>query len=55
MDFCSTCTRKLKYSEEWDAKYCPKCNKWKEAKCKIEWECPLKCHLRPNKPLEENE
>lgn len=43
------CCSKKKYSEKWDAYYCPSCNVWLEAACK-DPECRFDCKNRPPYP-----
>jgi hypothetical protein len=45
---CSVCGS-IEYNEDYDAYYCPNCNKWLEDECG-DPECEF-CSGRPEKPL----
>ncbi len=49
---CLICGEGQSYSEQWDARYCKKCNAWRENKCGclVGSDCPFKCWLRPERP-----
>jgi hypothetical protein len=49
MSKCKICNTTLKYSDEYDAEYCPECNIWTEEKCSDN-EC-LYCTDRPDRPI----
>jgi hypothetical protein len=48
-DECTTCNSKIIFSEDFDALFCPQCNRWLESKC-ADKNCDY-CKNRPIKPL----
>lgn len=54
---CPVCKKEASYDEEWDSKFCSRCNQWLEEKCKANpnddpRQCYFKCWNRPEKPLQ---
>ncbi|MFF5993631.1 hypothetical protein AAGS61_02600 [Lysinibacillus sp. KU-BSD001] len=47
--FCAACKFNLVYYEDFDAYFCPKCNRWTESPCS-DPDCKY-CSNRPEKPL----
>ena len=53
---CPTCQGQTRYSEKWDAYYCPACNAWTSPRCSCTadsppGECMYHCWERPERPL----
>ncbi len=48
-EFCPDCSSEKVYYHDYDAKFCPNCNKWLEKRCNDET-CDY-CSIRPEKPL----
>ncbi|MFY0518812.1 hypothetical protein ACOMCU_13430 [Lysinibacillus sp. UGB7] len=46
---CSKCKFNLVYYEDFDAYFCPKCNRWTESRCN-DPKCKY-CPTRPEKPI----
>lgn len=47
--YCTKCKFNLVYYDDFDAYFCPKCNRWTESKCS-DPTCKY-CPNRPEKPL----
>ena len=47
--YCNRCSQRISMSDEFDALYCRRCNRWIESKC-ADPHCPY-CSRRPARPM----
>lgn len=54
---CVICGELEWYTEQWEARYCKKCNEWRESRCSclLGPDCPYKCWKRPERPINPEE